>query len=227
MSIIGDFLGTLSQHFRIGLNGVRLRNSSGNLAVRNTADTADASVTASTINVSGDSITINSDAGNTGTDRSLGLARSASQTTSFTLTFPTTIGSPNQVLQTDGVSGLLSWVTPSGGSAAGLIVDTTSLAFGSTSPLTLFTLPGNAVIQSVRVIVDTAFNGTPSLSVGITGTTSKYVASNQVDLATATTFEIYPSLPANASSENLIATYSAGGATTGSARIEVEYVTPA
>jgi hypothetical protein len=93
----------------------------------------------------------------------------------------------------------------------------------------MFTLPPDAVVRRVAVVVDTAFDGTPSLSVGVTGTTSKYMGSTQVDLTAAagTVFEADPGLDADGSSEDLIATYSAGGATAGAARILVEYGVPA
>lgn len=225
MPKFADLFGTLTNAFRIGINGVRLRNLSGTLSIRNTNDTADAGLTAAIVNVSGEQIVINSDAAGTGNDRLLTLQRNASQGANLTLTFPANAGSPGQVLQTDG-TGNLSFVA-AGSTSQCVTTDTTSLAFGSTSPVAMFTLPANAVVQAVRICVDTAFNGTPSLSVGIAGTTSKYVASNQFDLATVGQYEIYPSLAANTVSENLIATYSAGGASAGAARIEVDYAIPA
>jgi hypothetical protein len=124
-------------------------------------------------------------------------------------------------------NGIIEFEFISSGSTAGKSTkDTTTLAFGSSSPLSLFTLPANAVIASIRIIVDTAFNGTPSLSIGITGTTSKYVASTQVDLTVARSYEIYPDLVAAGSTEALIATYAASGASSGSARILVDYSIP-
>ncbi|BAY20790.1 hypothetical protein NIES2100_05340 [Calothrix sp. NIES-2100] len=228
MSKFADLLGTVVSYFKIGTNGVRLKNSSGNLLIRNSTDSADSSVTASTINISSDNFVINSDAANTSADRSITIARPTSgMSASYTLTLPTSVGSPNQVLTTDGTTGNLSWVNAGGSTTDKVSTDTTNLAFGSTSPVSMFTLPANSVIQAVRVIVDTAFNGTPSLSIGISGTTSKYVATNQVDLTTIAIYEIYPGLTANGSSESLITTYSAGSASVGAARIEVDYVIPA
>ena len=113
-----------------------------------------------------------------------------------------------------------------GSTAACVTEDTASLAFGTTSPLTLFTLPANAVIRDIRVIVDTAFNGTSTVSVGVSGTTSKYAGTGDVDLTTANEYVISPGLTANGSTEALIATYSAGGASAGAARIIVAYSVP-
>jgi hypothetical protein len=104
-------------------------------------------------------------------------------------------------------------------------VDTTNLAFGSSSPLAMFTLPANAVVRSVKVIIDTAFNGTPSLSIGVSGTASKYMASTQVDLTAAagTVFEVDPASILDSSTEAIIATYAANTASVGAARLEVAY----
>ena len=120
----------------------------------------------------------------------------------------------------------LQWTTIAAG-AEKLVVDTTSLAFGTTSPLAMFTAPANAVHSLVQVIVDTPFNGTPSLSIGITGTTSKYMSATQLDLTQGAIFEVAPGVAAVGTTENLIATYSAGGASAGAARILVYYSVPA
>jgi hypothetical protein len=222
-----DAFGTLQSFFRLGLSGPRLKANGSNLVVRNGGDTADATVTASSHSSSGDvGLIINSDAAATGADWSITIQRpSTGMTASYTLTLPVDDGTPNQVLSTDG-AGVLSWAS-SASTASSAKVDSTSLAFGSTSPVTMFTTGASDIINEVRIIVDTAFNGTPTVSVGISGTTSKYMASTQNDLtATATTtFAVHPGLTAQGA-EAIIATYAAGGASAGAARIEVEYYTP-
>ena len=92
----------------------------------------------------------------------------------------------------------------------------------------MFTLPASNIIPWAQVVIDTPFDGSPSLSVGISGETSKYLSSTQVDLTAAagTVFEVSPGLPAPGGSEALIATYAAGGATQGSARILIAYMLP-
>ena len=227
MSLFSDLLGTVGGYFKIGLSGVRLKNNSGNLVVRNTGDSADAEVTASKINVSGDAIVINSDAAGSGADWSYTLNRPATgMSGTVSLTLPVEDGSPSQVLSTDG-SGVLSWVTAASTSQL-LSLDTTSLAHGSGGTVSMFTLPANAVVEYVAVIVDTAFDGTPSMSVGLSGSASKYLASTQVDLTTAakTIFRVHPGEPASVSTEALEIAYTAGGATTGAARVIVAYAVP-
>lgn len=229
MAFWTDLIGTLRQTLRIGgSTGTTLKNSSGNLVVRNAADSADAELTTSKLNNSGDSVVLNSDATSTGADWKFTLARPTSgMTADVTLTFPFDDGTPGQVLQTDG-NGVLDWVSAA---ATGHLTanDTTDLVFGTTSPLTLFTLPANAVIDEAEVVIDTAFNGTPTLSLGISGNTSKYMGSTENDLTQTaeTRFITKPGKVASGSTEALIATYSAGGASAGAARIIIRYSVPA
>ena len=225
-----DIIATSYTKFQIGLGsaGAVLKVASSKIRARNVADSADMPLVGSVIAASGDSIQINEDAVGSGADWALNIARHASgMTAAMTLTLPPTVGSTNQVLTTDGSAGNLSWTSVATGNDK-IVTDTTSLAFGSSSPLTMFTNPVNGVVQRVRVIIDTPFNGTPSLSIGISGTTSKYMASTQVDLTAAagTTFEVKPGLASVGSTEAIIATYSAGAATAGAARIETDYCIP-
>lgn len=223
-----DLLGTTRAYFKIGgTTGVRLKNNAGNLEVRNTGDSADAAVTTSKVNVSGDVIDINSDAAGSGADWKYTVQRPASgMTAAVTLTLPPDDGTAGQVLQTDG-SGVLTWAS-AGTTGLAVKMDTTSLAFGTASPVSMFTTGAADIIDHIDVIIDTAFNGTPSASVGIAGSTSKYFAATDLDLtATAgTVFTVHPGLDA-AGAESLIITYSAGGASAGAARFIVFYGTPA
>lgn len=222
-----DLLGTLKDSIRLGLSGVRLKNSSGNLLVRNAGDSADAEITASLVKISGNRATLNSDAAGSGADWLYHIDRpSSGMTAAVTLTLPVDDGTPGQVLSTDG-NGALSWTSAGGSTAACIKQDSTALAFGSSSPVTMFTTGASDVITKVKTIVDTAFTGTPSASVGIAGTTSKYMGATDMDLTAAagTVFEVDPGLAAQGA-ENLIITYAAGGAGAGAARVVVEFCTP-
>lgn len=223
-----NLFGTTKAFFRLGFAGPRLKDSGGNLAIRNAADSADANLTAGKLSATGNDIELNSDAAGSGADWLYTLRRpSSGMSAAVVLTLPPDDGSPNQVLQTDG-SGTLSWATASDTSAC-TTRNTTSLAFGSSSTVSMFTLPANAVIDKVTTIIDTAFDGAPTMSVGISGSVSKYVPSTEVDLTAAakTQFDIYPAEPASGSTEALIITYSAGGASAGAARVIVDYSIPA
>lgn len=204
-------------------------NNSGGLTVQD-ATTASTSVTASQFDTTSNTgLVINSDAAGSGADWKFTLSRpAAGMTANTTWTVPVDNGSPNNVLMTDG-SGNLFWSNSAAGATD--VTQTTSLAFGSTSPVVMFTLPADAIILSVVVVVDTAFDGTgpvPSMSVGVAATPSKYVGSGDVDLTVAAGWSVFPNLPADASSEDLIITFVAGGgATAGAARVLVSYCVPA
>lgn len=229
MSMWSDLVGTVSGYVRLGLTGVRLKNSSGDLAIRNAGDSADAAVTTSKVNVSGDALDINSDAAGSGDDWKYTIQRpSSGMTAAVTLTLPVDDGSASQVLSTDG-NGVLSWAS-AGTTSQCATVDTTTVAFGDSSPVSAFTLPANAVVDEVEVIVDTAFDGTaPTLSVGIAGTTAKYMGTTGNDLkATAgTRFVAHPNEAPVGTTEAIIVTFNADGSAAGSARVLVTYSVPA
>lgn len=232
MGLFMDLLGTTKSAFRLGLSGVRLKNGGGNLVVRDTGDTADAAVTASQVNVSGDVVVVNSDAAGAGADWTYTLRRPATgMTAAVALTLPPTDGSPDQVLKTDG-DGALSWADAAS-TAACLKIDSTALAFNSGLTVAMFSLPVGTVIEKIAVIIDTAFDGTgptPSMSVGTSGSASKYLGSGDADLTAAakTVFVNHPGEPAvSGSPEDLeIAFTAGGGATAGAARVQVHYATP-
>mgnify|MGYP001806138249 CR=1 FL=1 len=221
-----DLVGTTLSFLRLGFAGPRLKDSAGHLVVRNAADTADAAITASAVNVSGDVLVLNSDATQAAADWTMTLQRDAANMTgNVTLTLPPTDGTSGQVLQTDG-NGVMTWVD-AGSTTLALKVNTTSLTFGDSSPIAVMTLPANNIISAIDVIVDTAFDGTPSASVGITGTPSKYLSATALDLTGAARYSVHPDMAAPVANEPVIITYAAGGATQGSARVLIYYAEPA
>ena len=226
---LSDLAGTMLSSFRIGAAGAQtlLKYISGGFAVRNAGDSADAALTASNILISGDSFTINSDSAGSAADWKIIVQRpAAGMSADWTLTLPPDNGSPNQFLQTDG-SGVTTWQTVSAGSSNLVLTDDTALAFGDSSPVTMFTKPAGSKPKLVRIYVDTAFDGTaPTVSIGIIGTTSKYGATTQVDLKTVGIYEWDPGIDVTVGAENLIATYAADSSAVGAARIEIDYVTP-
>lgn len=227
--------GTSQQHFSVGTAnpasaaGVILLNNSGNLVVKLSDQSATSNVTGAEFLATGNTgLVINSDAAGAGSDWSLSIARPASgMTAAWTLTLPTSAGSAGQVLSTDG-SGNTTWVSASS-TAQCYTVDTTSVAFGSSSTISAFTLPANAIVVDVQVIIDTPFDGTANLSVGISGNASKYFGAGMSSLQTDATsvFSYAPGIAADASPEAIEIAYSAGGATVGAARVLVTYAVPA
>lgn len=229
MGLFADIWGTVKSTFQIGIGGVKLKNSSANLLVRNAADNADAAITASLVNISGEVLVFNSNAAETDADWKMTFQRPVSgMTANVVYTFPISDGSPNQVLQTDG-SGNLTWADAAS-TGSSLKCDTTTLAYGSASPLAMFTLPANAVVHQVEVILDTPFTGTaPVMSVGVVGTTSKYMGTGDVNLkgTAKDRYVVHPGEVANGSPEDLIISYTADGSGAGSARVLVYYSNPA
>lgn len=224
-----DFLGTTFDKLQVGIGtaAVNIKQVAGKLRVRNKADSADAAIVGSVIASSGDFLELNEDAAGAGADWKYTLGRpAAGMASALNLNLPPNAGTPGFAMVTDG-AGNASWAPIAAGNDK-TITDTTTLAFGSVSPLTMFSLPANAVVQDVTVVIDTAFNGAPSLSVGIAGSVSKYLGATQVDLTqvATTTFELQPGLAAVGVAEALIATYAAGGASAGSARLLVSYSIP-
>lgn len=232
MSRFLDLLGTVKTKFQIGLGGPQLKNNSGVVEARDAADAAYAAISALLVNIYGNDFVLNAGAAESGADWKYTLSRpSTGQTLDLQVVWPAAAPSNGQVLTVSSYAAgviTLGWTTVSG-SSNGVVVESTALAFGSTSPVAMFTLPANAVVLKCKVAIDTSFDGTPSLSVGVTGTASKYLGSTQVDLTAAagTVFEVDPGLAADTSSEDLIATYAAGAATVGAARIIVDYAIPA
>ena len=224
--IFTDLLGTTKAYFRIGLAGPRLKASGSDVIVRNGADGADANLTAAKVSVSGNVLELNSAAAGSGADWKMTLQRPTSgQSAAITLTLPPTAGTANQVLQTDG-TGVTTWASAASTASCDK-VDTTSLAFGTASPLALFSTGAADIITKVQVVVDTAFTpGTPTVSIGVSGTTSKYMSTGDLDLTVAGTYEVHPGVAA-AGVEALIATYAASSASAGAARILVYFSTPA
>ena len=227
MSRILDLLGTSLTSFQLGIAGLRLKNSTAKIRARNAADNADAPLVGSVIAASGDFIEINEDAAGALADWKYTVSRpAAGMTAALTLVLPPNAGTPGFALTTDG-AGNAAWSAVASGTDK-QITDTTSIAFGSAASVAMFNLPIGGVIDTVKVVVDTAFNGTPTLSVGITGTLSKYLSATSVDLTAAATtvFEVTPGVPAPAAIEALLASFAAGGATAGAARVLVSYSIP-
>ena len=226
MSIWSDLVGSTKGYFRLGLTGPRLTNNAGNLDIKNAANNADAAITASAVNISGNTLTINSDAAESAADWKMTLSRPASgMSANVAITLPPDDGTPGQVMVTDG-SGVLTWASAASTALCDK-VDTTELAFGSSATVALFSTGVADVINKIQVVVDTPFNGTaPTVSIGVAGTVSKYSAVTDVDLKTAGVYEINPGLPA-AGIEALIATYAADTSSAGAARILVFYASPA
>lgn len=223
------YIGTQAVSFlinSISSAAVMLKAVTGGLALRNKADSADVALTVSKISVSGEVIDINSDAVLGGADWKYTLQRpTTGMTASVALTLPPDGGTAGYVLQSLG-GAVTAWAAAAATDQC-LKEDTTTIGFAGGVTTGLFTLPINAVIYAVRVVVDTAFNGTaPTISVGIVGTVSKYFGTGDADLKTINEYGNPPGLPAVGTTEALIATYAADSSSAGSCRVIVSFSVP-
>lgn len=113
-----------------------------------------------------------------------------------------------------------------GNAGTSLLVSMVRLTSGSASTVDIVTTTDNAVIDRILMVIDEAFDGTPTVEIGAGADADKYAASTAFNLALTpgTVVEILPGLDAAGVAENLAITFTAGGATLGSARFLVHYV---
>ena len=204
--------GTTSSKLQLNAaaSGVVLKNNSANLDVRNAADTAYATVNLAEMLLHGATYNV-------------GFLPSGSATTSYNLTMPVDAGSVGQVLATDG-AGNLSWI-PSSSGATDVTIQT-ALAFGDGASVASFTLPANGVILSCEMIVDTAFDGTPTASVGVSSDHSLFMGTGDMNLTISAGWNSEPNVAPNVAALPVLIYYSAGGATVGGARLLINYSVP-
>lgn len=239
MSTVMDLKGTSQSSFNLGLGStlVKFKNNAGALEIKNKADNAyldfrakdiiGAVITGTDVKVNNNSITLNADAASTGADWKMLIARPASgMTADLTYILPATVTN-GYFLTTDG-SGNLSWAAVSSPSVSEKVtVDSTSFTFSSFagSPVSMFTLPANAVVHRVEVIVDVAFDA-GVVDVGISGTVNKYLDNTKADLTDASRFVSEPNSIPVVGTEAIIGTLT-GSPTVGSGRLLVHYSIPA
>lgn len=233
MGVFRNLLGTSEVTFRVGLAGPTLKRISGTeLSVRNTADSADAAIRSLLFKTFGNDFELNSGAAGSGADWKFTLRRpSTGMTLDVVIVLPSS-GAPtagDALTVASVAAGVITLQYAAVATGTNMVrFDTTNIVFGTSSPLTMFNNPAGGEIIRTKVTIDTAFTGTPTLSVGIAGTTAKYMPTTAVDLtAAAGTIYEYESatLPAGGI-EAIIATYVAGGAGAGAARIECSFVIP-
>lgn len=231
MASFQDILGTIRTKFQLGLSGPQLKNNSGTIESRNAADTAYAQMRMQLAAIVGDDIVLNEQSTGSGASWKYTLRRpSTGMVHDLTVVMPSGDPAPGQALTVATFASnivTLQWTTVAAGNDK-IVVDTTTLSFGDASPKAMFTNPINSVVREVKIVINTPFTGAPSLSVGVSGTPSKYLASNQVDLTapSGTVFVVDPGLQSVGTTEALIATYAPNGAGAGAARIEIAYAVP-
>jgi|WetSurMetagenome_2_1015567.scaffolds.fasta_scaffold06367_4 hypothetical protein len=209
---LSDFIGTLRDYIRIGASGFRFKNSSGVAEIKNSGDTAYAQMNASTFGVAG------SNASNKVT-----LTAPAALGGNVAFVLPAAHGSSGQVLSDTDGNGTLGFVAPS---SNGVLTQSENFSQADTT-VTIFTPPANSVIQRVSVkVASAASGGSPTLCIGVSGTTARDMATTENDLKVAGIYEVKPMTDVTASPVAIIATVVAN-AQTFSGTITVEYANPA
>ena len=220
-----DLTGTSKPDFQIDANndGPALQNDSGNLKL---VDAAGDSVHTTALDVAlegtSDQIVLDS-LGTFPTTISSGTTTEAVQ-----VTLPPDNGAPGDILYTDG-SGVTTWAAPPGGATNIVQTVRKAIAFGDSSPITLFNLPADAVVQEVSVLVNTGYDGTaPQITVGIAGNTSKFTAAIDANLKVIGSYAVTACrrVATSGSPQALIATYVADSSAAGAGFIDITYVVP-
>lgn len=190
-----DIRGILGGILGLGLTGPNLKNSSGVVQVRNNADSGWADIEV-------EDVLIHS---TNGTNKVI-LSAAAGLAGDVTITLPST--------------------TSSIPSSTGLHYSKV-VAFNqaTSSPLTLDSAPpANAILEKVRVVVDTAAaGGSPTISVGVSGTPALYSATTDSNLKAVGQYIVDPFVALGGSPAAIIATIVASSQTF-VGRIELSYI---
>lgn len=213
MGMFSKMFGTMAQWFHIGgpTSGVRLENSGQSLHVRNSADTAFRRVRQEMAEIAGS----NSSGG-------VVLDAPAGMPGWVTFKLPAADGTAGQFIRTDGLGGLSFANAQSNAD----LTEVTAFTQASASPLTLFTPPAGAYIKDVIVRVSAAAaGGSPTLSVGISGTPAAYMDTIDNDLKSANEYSVPQWTAVGGSPAAIIATIVAS-AQTFSGEIAVVYGIP-
>jgi hypothetical protein len=135
-------------------------------------------------------------------------------------------GSNGYVLTTDGTGNLSFQATQSIGDT--WKADSTTVNYNSSATIAAMTLPVNAIVDKVSVIVDTVFTGTaPTLTVGLQGGSGfEYVAANDANLKVGDRYDVPSQIAPVGSSGNIEILYTADGSGAGAARVIVTYTVP-
>jgi hypothetical protein len=196
-----------------GIGTINIKDSAGVVQLRNSGDTA-------FVDVAGNKLRVQ---GNNATNAVVLNAPNALGGT-VTFTFPAAVGSTNQVLADVGGDGTLGFINVSNNSDLTQAEDFTE---ATTSPLTIFTPPANAIIREVTIVVTVAAAaGNPTVNVGTSGDPDAYMDETEVDLKTTGTYTVYPLIDVGGSPSAVILTI-VPDSQTFSGEVYVTYSNPA
>lgn len=199
---------TMKQVFRIG--SINIKDSSGVVQARNAADTAYADVAANQIRVQGSNAT-----------EAIILSVAGGLGASETFVLPSADGSAGQFLSTDG-SGTLSFATASPNA---VLAEEKSFD-QTTTTLTIFTPPANAIVEEVAIqITSAASGGSPTAKVGVSGNLTRDMDTTENDIKIAGLYKVYPKINVGGSPVAIVLTISAS-AQTFAGKVSILYSNP-
>jgi len=99
-----------------------------------------------------------------------------------------------------------------------------TITFASGSPVTIGEVNDGVRVSPITIEVLTPFDGSPTIEVGDAGDTARLFEDALVDLSVAGSYVSTPPFRYNLGSDtDIIITFSAGGATTGEAKVTITY----
>lgn len=175
-SIFSNLKGTMQTLFKIGgPSAPGVKNASGVLQTRDSADAAFADFAAKWFRVQG------------GNAANAVVLKAGTLAGDVALTLPTSLPGSTSFLTLDSSGNMATTTTPN---ANADLVDVTAFTQAS-STLTMFTPPANAIITKIVIEVTVAAaGGSPTITVGTSGTPAGYAAATDSDLKNANLYEI-------------------------------------
>lgn len=210
---LSDLIGTFRTTFRIAT--VMVQDAGGYVAASPKSGTGFVPVAMSALQLQGASFA-----------NHISITIASNPASNYTFNWPVADGTTGQVLTTDG-AGNLSWSTVGTGSNQ-MKEDDQVVNWNSAATIGMYTPPANSRTERVIVVVLTAFDGTGAqLSVGVTGTPSRYMAATDNDLTYQANYEVQPLYQEGATPTAVTIFFTAAtGGTQGVANVLVQYVNP-
>lgn len=98
------------------------------------------------------------------------------------------------------------------------------LDFDAGATTSIFSLPINASIVSIKVVVTVGFDFPSTMSIGVTGDTQKYISTTDTDLTSIGVYDLTLANNIATVDESIILTYTRMSATIGVAHIHINYL---
>lgn len=201
--------GIINGALRMGIAGPTITGSGNNVAINDNTGSGNATLTVnaetlSTLNV------LASDA------KQANLTMQTGAATNIPMNLPNTKGNAGDVLMSDG-AGNWYWNTTDYEGIKPFVLN-----FNSAATVNLTNMPANFLVDRVVINVTTAFTGGTgsTVSVGVAGTTSAFTGTADCALSAVGTYEIDCAVLQILAAQ-MIATFTANGATAGAAAIYV------